>query len=127
MTNLKGTSDIVGTVHHLKIAQMHMDSFIAERPMASLTDTFKKIRPKIPWMYNELICNQDMPQIVRDGLRQEFNSDVLSVPAINYKVSLLSPQGRDAIEALVDQLLANEDFKIEVQEETPCMTTSEGE
>jgi hypothetical protein len=112
---MKCTSDIVSTLHHLRIAQMHMDSFMNERKNAVLTGIFRAGKNKINWIFNELKAHPLIPQIVRDGINQEINSDVLAPSAIYEKIALLSPQKREAMEALIEELLNDNEIEVEVR------------
>lgn len=111
---MKGSS-IISAIHHLKIAQEFMDDFIRERPTTVIARLFKDYRSKISWMFRDIKSNQHLPEIVRAGINQELNSDVLALPAINEKIALLTPQKREALELIIDELLKGEEIEVEIK------------
>ncbi|HEY8690548.1 MAG TPA: hypothetical protein VIM07_15030 [Chitinophagaceae bacterium] len=107
---MKG-SNIVSAVHHLKLAQEHFEDFVREHEGSKGAKLFRNYSSKIKWIHTDLITHPFLPESVRLGIKQEVNSDVLAIPAINEKIALLNPTQREAIETAIDQIL---DGKLEI-------------
>jgi len=101
---MKG-SNIVSAVHHLKLAQEHFEDFIREHADSKGAKLFRSYSHKIKWIHTDLTTHPFLPEEVREGIKQEVNSDVLAIPAINEKIALLNPTQREAIETAIDQIL----------------------
>ena len=108
---MKG-SNIVSAIHHLRMAEEHYDDFIREFPGSMGTRLFKSYIAKIKWIYNDIITHPYITKDVRDGIKDEIQSDVFAVPAINDKIALLNPSQREIIEETIDAMLAGESVKI---------------
>ena len=68
-------------------------------------------------MLKDLVTHPSLPQEVRDGIKDEINSDLFTVPAIAEKVALLKPESREAIEELIDTILAGAEVTVETTKE----------
>lgn len=99
------TSNIVSAIHHLKLAQEHFEDFIREHSESKGARLFTNYCNKIRWIHTDLITHPFLPESVRQGIKQEVNSDVLALPAINEKIALLNPVQREAIETAIDEIL----------------------
>lgn len=104
---MKG-SNIVSAIHHLKLAQEHFEDFIREHNESNGARLFRNYCNKIKWILTDLITHPFLPEEVRQGIKQEVNSDVLAIPAINEKIALLNPRQREALETAIDQMLTGE-------------------
>jgi hypothetical protein len=65
----------------------------------------KRYEAKIDWIYNDFISCTIFTDVIREGCRKEWESDVLAVPAIVDKVELLAPDKRELIEGIIDAIL----------------------
>jgi len=113
---MKGGSDIVASLHYAKMSQEHMHSFIAERPNAVLARNFKGYSKRLTWIMDDLKSEPLIPQMVRDGINQELNSDVPGVIEIQRKIHLLNPTKREFVEIIIDRLLAGDEMNIQLEE-----------
>lgn len=50
---------------------------------------------------------------VRQGAKEDWESDSYAIPAINEKITLLSPQKRELAELFIDALLRGEEITFE--------------
>jgi hypothetical protein len=107
---MKG-SDIISTIHHLKMADEHMQSFIRDRPQALLTRLFKQYSKSINRMFLDLKSEPSIPPVVVAGINSELKSDSFTVPAINEKIALLPPEQRETVELLIDEILKGNEIK----------------
>jgi hypothetical protein len=105
-------ADIVSSIQHLKMADEHMSSFIRDMPGTVIARLFKNYRSKIDWMLTDIRSNPQFPQVIRDGIRKEINSDVFQTLAINEKFALLPIEQRDAVELLIDKILEGEELRV---------------
>ncbi len=107
---MKGGSNIISSIHELKQAVEHFESFQREHPGSKGAKLFQVYKAKINWIYTDMATQPFLPQVVRDGIKQEWNSDVFSVPAINEKIPLLNPAQRDMLETMIDKMLQGEEI-----------------
>ena len=114
---MKGQVALVNTIIQLKVADYYMASFIADTRAQSLgVRMFKKYREKIGWVLQDILTTEALPQVLRDEIRREMNSDVLVMPALLEKISLLNDQSRVALEGIVDSILNGEKLTVETNE-----------
>lgn len=110
---MKGASDIILAIQELKRAKEHFDSFSREYPGtkgAVLTASYSR---KIQWILKDLITTPEFPTSVVEGIRAEINSDVFTTPAITEKIAKLNPEQREAVEAVIDSVLAGKSLTVE--------------
>lgn len=111
---MKG-SNIISSIHHLKLAKDFMEDFIRERPNALLTRNFKQFCFRINNMFTDIKSEPLLPKVVIDGINQELNSDVMAVPAINEKIPLLNPDQREFVEMIIDNFLAGKGVHLQME------------
>lgn len=111
MTETK--SNIISGFHHLKMAKEHFMDFgreVKSEIGVKMANSFVK---KIDAIYLAFITIIWFTDKVRDACRKEWNSDVFAVPAIAEKVALLTPEQRDMVETIIDELLKGKEIKFE--------------
>jgi hypothetical protein len=113
---MKATANIVSSIQHLKMADEHLQSFIRDNPGTKPVYLFKNYSAKINWILRDLYTNPFLPQVVRDGIKRESESDVFAVPAIQEKISLLTPDQREAVEDMIDIILKGETITVELKQ-----------
>jgi hypothetical protein len=52
-----------------------------------------------------MITHPQLPDVVREGIKREINSDIFAIPAIHEKIALLNPKHREVLEEFIDELL----------------------
>lgn len=109
---MKGSSNIISSIHCLSQAKAHFDSFCLEHPGTKGANIFANYSKKIEWIYKDIQTIPLLPESVREGIKAEWNSDTFAVPAIAEKVALLNPEQREMIEATIDAMLSGEEVKI---------------
>lgn len=107
------TSNIVSAIQHLKLSYEYMADFERQHPHTIGQRLFKRYRTTIERMVVDFYTNPSFDNTIREGVKAEWNSDVFALPAIMDKVSLLSPEKREALEFVIDQLLKGEDLIVE--------------
>lgn len=112
---MKGESDIVSGLQALKRAHDHWESFVREKPGSLAERMFGMYIRKINWIVQDFLSCPHFPDVVRNGIRKEWNTDPFMTPAIADKAALLSPDQRDAVENVIDLLLSGEKLEIEVK------------
>ena len=109
----KGQIALANGLMHLRIAQMNFYSFALDNPDSRGGRIFTGYNGRIDWMLNDMVTNPRLPQSVREGIKSDIQSDVLVVPSIAQKVTLLTEENRLAIEALIDSMIAGEKLIVE--------------
>lgn len=109
---MKGGSNIVSAIIAIKQAYDHFTSFQTEHKGSKGANLFKSYNGKLEWIYTDLKTNPFLSQAVRDGIKHEWESDVFCLDAISEKVALLSPEQKEIIELLVDEMIKGEIINI---------------
>lgn len=109
---MKGSSNIVSGIHNLRQAKEHFESFQREHPNTKGDTLFGGYAKRLDWIFKDLVTHPLLTDEIRQGVKQEWESDVFSVPAINEKVALLNPEQREAIEEIIDSMLSGEEIVI---------------
>lgn len=113
------SSNVVSSVHHLKMAKEHFEDFRREFPEAMGSRLFKTYIDRIDWIFRDLLAYPHLTEKVREGFKAEIESDVFAVPAISEKVALLNPAQREMIEVTIDAMLSGVEIKISDISEKP--------
>ena len=114
---MKGSSDVVSGIQSIRRAYDHWGSFIRERPGSIAERMFGAYCKRLEWIANDMLTCPLFPDIVREGIRREWNSDNFSVPAIVEKVALLPVDQREVVENIIDRLITGERLIITVETE----------
>ena len=94
------------------MAQEQLEDFCREFPNSQGQRIFKNYSKKIDWIFNDIITHPFITTEVIIGIKNEIQSDVFAVPAINEKISLLTPDQREIIESTLDAMINGEEVKI---------------
>lgn len=105
---MRSRSNIVSSLQHLNMAKQHMESFTLDNPGTKGANLFALYVKRINWIFNDLFTNPFLPDVVRAGIKKEVESDCFSVPAITEKIALLSPEQRELLEDVIDNVLAGD-------------------
>jgi hypothetical protein len=116
---MKGASDLVSGLLHVRLATHYWDSFRRELSGSRGENLLKGYNNRLIWIYKDLISHPAFTEEVRQGIRNEWNSDTFVVPAIMDKMALLTPEQRTTVEDLIDIILKGDELKI-VDERTDC-------
>lgn len=108
-------NNFVGAIHYMKISIEFMNDFCRQYPGSKGAKVMDQYLKRLNWILMDIKTSIDFPQIVRDGLKTEIESDVLLFPEIVNKIHLLAPDKREFIETIVDQLLNDETIEIEMK------------
>lgn len=111
------TGNIVTGIIDLKKAKDRFEDAI--RQIGSESKGCKLLKNyigKIEWIYKDIVTYPLFTPEVIEGIRKEWQSDSFTVDAISEKAALLSPEAREAVEALIDSILSGEELKVEVSE-----------
>lgn len=109
---MRGATDLVSAIHHIKQAFEHLDSFRREHPGSAGARLFKTYQQKLEWIVKDFLTIPYLPSQVVEGIRKEWESDVFTKDAILDKVNMLNPEQREAIEAIIDQVILGQELKI---------------
>ncbi len=110
---MRSSGTFVEIIHHLRIAKIFLESFMREKPGTVGERMARQYVAKIDWMYNDLITFPNFPDIVRQGIREEWQSDPFVSMAINEKLAILSPVQRQSIEDIIDEVLKGHEIIVE--------------
>lgn len=105
---------VAATIHHLKLAVEFSDD--VKRQFAGQVGgkMFSEYSRRINWILTDLKTNIEFPDIVRAGIKQEIDSDLLSIPSIVNRIHELSPMERETVEEIIELLADGNKLKIEV-------------
>ena len=106
-------SNIISAFHHLKVSREYWEDLKRELPETDAEKLANRYIKKIDWCYGDFITIPAFPDAVREGVRLEWSSDVLAIPEIMNKISLLTPDKRSLVEELVDALYRGEEITFE--------------
>jgi len=106
------TSNVISAVHHLKMSEEFFNDFIRENPESKGERLFKSYILKLKWITTDLQTYPYFTQDIRDSIKNEIESDVFAIPAINEKVALLNPEQREMIEQTIDAMLSGQNVRI---------------
>jgi hypothetical protein len=106
-------SNIVSCLHHLNMAKQHIESFILDYPNSKGASLFKTYLNKINWCLNDFKTSPLFSENLRMAIKKEIECDAFAVPAIVEKISLLTPEVRENIEELIDEILKGGELKVE--------------
>lgn len=109
---MKGGSDLVQAMHHIKFAHEYLDSFRRDNKGSRADMLFKTYQNKLEWIVKDFMTIPYLPQSVRDGLRKEWESDIFTIDAITTNVSLLTPEQREIVDNIIESILKGEQIKI---------------
>lgn len=109
---MKGGSDIISGIHCIKQAHEHFKSFTREHPGTKGAKLMDGYCNRLAWFPNDLITHPALPESVREGIKQEWNSDVFALPALFEKIPLLNPEQRELVEKMVDAMLQGEEITV---------------
>lgn len=114
------TSNIVSGIHYLKMAQECFEDFKREHPGTRGANLFGIYNKKIQWILTDILLFPAFPEVVREGIRSEINSDVFAIPEIMDKVSKLWPEQRLIIEQIIDETIALRESEQKANEKGPA-------
>ncbi len=112
-----GASDLVNAIHSVRQAYEHFGSFQRENPGTIGARLMKQYCAKLEWIYGDIITYPLFPQVIRDGIRAEWESDVFTTLAIQEKIAKLSPKEREVVETIIDCIIAGDDITVEKSKE----------
>ena len=116
---MRGSSQLVDFIHHLRCAYEYMQGFKRDRPGTLVERLATNYAAKIEWMYKDLVTNPAFPIEVRDGLKNEWNVDTFATDAIREKLALLRDDQRLEIEKLIELVLDGQEFTTEIADVAP--------
>ena len=112
---MKGGSNIISSIHHLKQAVEHWESFQREHPGSKGDKLFEVYKKRVQWIYTDVITHPFLPHNVTDGIKKEWASDVFTPQAIEEKIRLLNPDQREAVDVLLDSILNGEQITVNLK------------
>ena len=110
---MKGQITLANGLMHLRIAQLYFSSFANDNPGTRGARLFGNYSDKLEWIIKDLQNNPFLPELVRDGIKKDMQSDVLVIPALVEKIALLTEENRLAMETLVEELIKGEKLIVE--------------
>lgn len=110
---MKEKSDIVLSLHYLNMAKQHFESFMLDFPESKASRLFKNYVSKIDWCLNDFKSSPLFSENLRNAIKKEIEADCFSILAIKEKIALLTPEVRDSVEELIDEILKGGELKVE--------------
>lgn len=112
---MKGKASIVSAVHHLRVAKEFFDDFVREHPASTGARLFKMYSDKLEFIKRDIICQpafKNSPDIT-EGIKREWESDVLGIVELYHKISFVHPEAREALEEVIGHIINGESLKVE--------------
>ncbi len=109
---MKGASDLVNGLLHLRIAKHYWDDYRRELKSTPGANLLRNYVNRIDWIYNDLITYPLFTEEIRQGIKKEWNSDTFVVPAVMDKLAFLNPEQRLIIENIMDLMIAGEQIEL---------------
>lgn len=111
---MKGASNnVLMGFQHLKIASECFEDYVRDHRGSSLAIIFSGYCKKINWIINDFICTPGLTPELIGAVKKHLSSDLLAIPAINEKLTKLSPECLQMIEIMVDKILEGEKILFE--------------
>lgn len=109
-------SNFITSIHHLRICAEYMDDIVRQYPGSRAAVLFEGYSKKIKWILRDILTYPYFNEEIRDGIKKEIESDPLTYRAIMESISLLTPDQRNLLEFVIDDLLNGKQIKIQVDE-----------
>lgn len=100
---MKATS-LVAFLHHIKIAKEFGEDF--NRALGK--PILRNYIGRLDYILNDFQASINFPDDVRQAIREELQSDVMTVDAISDRIRLLNPPQREVVETLIDMIIRGE-------------------
>ena len=111
-------SNFITSIHHLRICSEYMDDIVRQYPGSRAAAMFEGYSKKIKWILRDIYTHPHFTEPIRVGMKKEIESDPLTYRAIMERISLLTPDQRNMLEFVVDDMLAGKQIKIQVDEQS---------
>lgn len=98
-------SSIISAIHHLRASKEYLEDFIRSAPNTRGAVIFKGYSNKIDWILRDVITYPHFGGGVREAIKIEILSDPLQYPAIVDRIALLTPEQRELLEEIVENLI----------------------
>ena len=99
------SSSVITSIHHLRVAREYIDDFIRSAPNTRGSLIFTGYKNKIDWILKDIITYPHFSPGIREAIKIEIMSDAMQYPAIMDRISLLTPEKRDELENIVEELI----------------------
>ena len=109
-------SNFITSIHHLRICAEYMDDIVRQYPGSRAAVLFEGYSKKIKWILRDILTYPYFNEEIRDGIKNEIESDPLTYRAIMERVSLLTPDQRNLLEFVIEDLINGKQIKIQVDE-----------
>ena len=106
-------SNIISSIHALRQAKEYWEDFQRTCPGSKGAKLFEVYIKKVDWIATDLITHPVLPEAVREGIKKEWNSDVFAVDAITEKIAMLTPEQREGLEYVIEEIMKGETIKVE--------------
>lgn len=111
---MKGASNnVLMGFQHLKIASECFEDYVRDHPGKKSAVIFTGYCKKINWIINDFVCTPGLTPELIGAVKKHLSSDLLAIPAINEKLTKLSPECLQMIEIMVDKILEGEKILFE--------------
>lgn len=108
------TISFIKFFQYLRLSQEFCDDLKRTNKSDSLAfKMFNEYSKRINWILTDVITNPKFPDVIRNELRKEMDSDLLVISALNDKIHLLPINQREVLENIVDCILKGENIEIE--------------
>jgi len=107
------TSNIVQGFHHLRKAQLNFEVVKSMSHTTFKRQVQSTLIDRIELLKDNFLTHLsfDFPREVKDGINNEWQSDVLAIDNIYNLLHLLTPEKRELVETIIEALLNNENIE----------------
>lgn len=107
-------SSIISTIQHIRIA-IEFAQDVQRNPNSRAAKSFNIYENRLQWILKDFKTNPLFPAEVREGISQEYQSDIFALEGLKEKIPLIPAQHRGDLEDVVEAILQGKKIKIEIQ------------
>ncbi len=107
-------SSIISTIQHIRIA-IEFAQDVQRNPNSRAAKSFNIYENRLQWILKDFKTNPLFPSEVREGISQEYQSDIFALEGLKEKIPLIPAQHRSDLEDVVEAILQGKTIKIEIQ------------
>lgn len=104
-------SSVISALHHLRMSKEYLNDFLREHPGSRADRLFNDYIRRMNWIADSFITHPFLPEMVREGMKKEWNSDVFQITEIGQKIAALNPEQRELVETIIENLLKGEEIQ----------------
>lgn len=105
----------MSTIQHIRLA-IEFAQDVQRNPNSRAAKSFAIYENRLQWILKDFKTNPLFPEEVRNGIEQEYKSDIFSLEGLKEKIPLIPAQHREDVEVLIDAILQGKQIKVIINE-----------